>query len=210
MKHLWLFISDLSSLIPVVAGFYFYKRLKKDRRILLYLLLYAVWVEISNAWMASRGIYNLWQINIYTLVEFTLLLFVFNLWVKHVIMRWLSLIGAIAFYLFWAFVFLQAKNLNVVNLPADITGSVVMLLASGFVVTTLSLETEQALFRNYKFIFGSASLIYFCVNTFLSYIFTLLVKNPGLLEGQIWNIHSVINIAVNIIYAYSFSLKEKD
>jgi hypothetical protein len=112
VEHLGKFISDLSSLIPVVAGFYFYKRLKKDRRILLYLLLYAGWVEMSNAWMASRAIYNLWQINIYTLVEFTCLLFVFNLWVKHVFMRWLSLVGAITFYLLWAFVFIQAKTLT--------------------------------------------------------------------------------------------------
>jgi hypothetical protein len=173
-------------------------------------LLYAVWVEMSNAWMASHAIYNLWQINIYTLVEFTCFLFVFNLWVKHVIMRWLSLVGAVSFYLLWAFAFLQAKTLNFNSLPADITGSVVLVLASGFVVTTISLETEQPLFRNYKFIFSGASFIYFCVNTFLTYIFTLLIKDPGSLDSGIWDIHTVINIAVNIIYAYSFSMKEKE
>jgi len=208
MNHLGKFISDLSSLIPVVTGFYFYKRLKMDRRILLYLLLYAVWVELSNAWMASHGIYNLWQVNIYTLVEFTCLLFVFNLWVRNVIIRWLSLIGAVSFYLIWSFVFLEAGHLNVVNLPADMTGSVTILLASGFVVTTISLEKEHSLTRNYKFVFGGASFIYFCVNMFLSYIFTRLVHEPNLLHSQIWDIHSVINIAINIIYAYSFSLKE--
>jgi hypothetical protein len=106
--------------------------------------------------------------------------------------------------------FYPGKNLNVVNLPADITGSVVLLLASGFVVTTISLETEQPLFRNYKFVFNGTSFIYFCVNTFLSYIFILLIREPGKFGSHIWDIHSVINIAVNIIYAYGFSMKEKD
>ncbi len=210
MTYLGNFISDLSSFIPVLAGFYFYKRLKKDRLILLYLLLYAVWVEMSNAWLASHGRYNLWQVNIYILVELTCLLFVFNMWVKHITMRWLSLTGGIAFYLLWVFVFLQKKDMNVSNLPADITGSVLLLLASGFVVTTISLESEQPIFRNYKFIFSAASFIYFCVNTFLSYIFTLLIDVPRLVSGDIWNIHSVINISVNCIYAYGFSMKEMD
>ena len=121
-------ISDICSLAPVLAGFYFYKRLQKDRRILLFLFVYSALVELTNAWMAMHQIRNVWSINIYTLAEYSVYVFIFIHWSKDVFVRWLSLIGSVIFYTVWTGFFILNKNINLHNAPADLTESIVLML----------------------------------------------------------------------------------
>jgi len=208
MEYLGYFISDLSSLIPVAAGIYFFKRLKTDRKLLLYFFIYTSIVELSNAWMASHRIHNLWSINIYTLVEYSFFVFILNKWIKEIFMRWLSLIGSVLFYPLWFGYFILNKTLDINNAPASITESCVLALLSAFAVVTLGLKTETPVFKNYRFWFAGAAFVYFAVSILLDYIFALLFDNNTTYNSGIWNIHSVINIAVNIVFAYAFSLAE--
>src|ERR1051325_11806642 len=103
-------ISDICSLIPVLAGWYFFKRLQNDRRILLYFSMYTAAVELGNAWMAMHGTNNTWSMNIYPFVEYSVFVFIFNKWTKETFVRWLSLVGSVIFYALWIGYFIVYKN----------------------------------------------------------------------------------------------------
>jgi hypothetical protein len=202
-------ISDICSLIPVFAGIYFFKRLKSHRRILLYLFIYNSAVELTNAWMAMHHRFNMWSINIYMFIEYSVFIFIFNQWVKDIFMRWLSLVGSVIFYALWAGYFILHKNINENNAPAAFTESIVLMLLSGFVITTLGLRTETPVFKNYRFWFAGAAFIYFAVNILLNYIFDLISSNTSNYDMSIWSIHTVINIAVYFVFAYAFTIQEE-
>ncbi len=202
-------ISDFCSLIPVLAGCYFFKRLENDRRLLLYFFLYTAAVELTNAWMAMHNKGNIWSINIYMLVEYSVFVFVFSKWTKEIFARWLILVGSVIFYALWIGYFFVQRHINENNAPAAFTESIVLMLLSGFVVTTLALKTEMAVLKNYRFWVAGTAFIYFAVNILLNYIFDLITKNDPAYTIDLWTIHTVVNIAVYFLFAYAFYLPAK-
>ncbi|WP_426671206.1 hypothetical protein ACPPVU_08210 [Mucilaginibacter sp. McL0603] len=209
MENLGYIISDTSGLIPVVAGIYFFKSLNADRRWILYFFILTVYVEFSNAWMASRGIHNLWQINVYTLAEFSFYIFILKSWVGGAFMRWLSIVGYVLFYGIWLSYIIPHKTLDTDTGAAGIVESIVIMLSAAYVLGTLSIATEYPVLRNYKFWFAGVAFIYFSVNILLNYIFELIIQNNPAYDLSIWNIHSVVNIITNVLYANVFYLGEE-
>ncbi|MEJ7736717.1 MAG: hypothetical protein WKF97_04750 [Chitinophagaceae bacterium] len=209
MNTIAYFISDLTALIPVAAGLYFFKRLKADRRFFVYFLIYAAIVELTNALMAWYDLSNLWSINIYTCVEYFFYAFILNKWVKGIFMRWMTIIGSVVFLTFWIGHFFIHETLNTTNIAADVTESAVLTLLACFVVTTLSLKTEHPVLKNYRFWFSAVLFIYFSVSVLLSLVMTRLMENPNAYEFDAWIIHTIINISMNVVFAHVFSLKER-
>jgi hypothetical protein len=207
VNELGYFISDLTSLIPVAAGLNFFKRLKADRRLILYFLIYTSFVELSNAWMAWHHQRDLWSINIFTLAEYSLYAFILNKWVKGGFMKWMTLVGSLLFYLIWLGYLIFYKSLSVTYTAADVTESAVLMLLSCFALTTISLQTESSVLKDYCFWFSAVAFTYFAVSVLLSVVMTRLLENPNAYEFDAWSIHTVINIASNLAFAYMFFLK---
>lgn len=201
-------IADISALAPIIAGIYFYKSLNTDRRLLLYFFMYNAAVELSNAWMASRSIHNRWSINIYTLVEYSVFIFMLNKWCKEIFVRWLSLIGSVVFYGVWLGYFIVAKTINTENAAADLAESIVLMLSAGFVVTTLGLKTEMPVLKNYRFWFAGCIFIYFTLNILFTYLMQLMIHESETYSLDLWTLHTVLTIPLYFIYAYAFIIKE--
>lgn len=202
-------ISDFCALIPVAAGVYFFKRLQTDRKILLCLFIYNATVELTNAWLAFHHKNNVWSINIYMLAEYSVFVFIFNMWSKEIFARWLSLIGSVIFYALWIGYFIIHKTIAENNAPAGFAESIVLMLLSGFVLTTLSLKTNTPVFKNYRFWFAGAAFIYSSVNILLNYILELISLDTSSYDKDIWTIHTIINIALYFPFTYAFIMREE-
>jgi hypothetical protein len=199
-------IADFCSLIPVLVGCYFFKRLHAHRRILLYLFIYNAIVELTNAWMAMHDMAT-WMYNVFMLFEFGVFAYVLGKWANMRFITWLTIAGAGLFYILWG-IFYYSHNIKESNAAAEFTESIILLLLSVYVVTSLSLTTEQPVLKNYRFWFSGTLFIYFTANILFSYLFEKIFSiGPGL-SPDLWTVHTVIQIAVYLLYAYAFYLPE--
>src|ERR1700756_1218304 len=200
MRYFGYALSIVSSLIPVAAGIYYFKKLSAGRKLILYFFLITAFADFINGWLGFHHINNQWEVNIYTVIEFSFYVLILSSWVKARTVHRLSLIAAAFFYAAWIYCVLSAKTLGADTFPAEIIKSIVIMLLSAYVLGTLSIATEYPVLKNYKFWFAGVSFIYNSIGILLNYIFESLIANDPAYDWGLWNINTAVNIAANILF----------
>ncbi len=200
-------ISGATILLPLVAGCLRYKKLSVSMHILLLLLLYSSINTAVTSWLAIKGINNLLFINIFTLVELTLLGWVFHRVFESRGLKGFTMVAILACAAFSVINLFFIQGLSAINSYSLALGSMLLtVLALLFYYKIFREEKVQRLERYPLFWLSSGVLLYFAGNLFV-FLFSsyVLSDSPNALYAE-WSIHSVLYIMTNLIYTAAFWL----
>jgi hypothetical protein len=198
----WLdYASSLSILIPALTAILVFGRLNAEMRILALLFIFAAFIEGLNFLSAANSINNVWLINIYSLIEGSILIFILSSWNKYRLLKQAFNLALIIYVLFWIVTTLIINNIFHFNEVEKTAKGILLILISGIILMQNTRTESVKLFRSFVFWITSAILIYFSLTLI---IFTtaihLLNGNHEAMEYS-WQIHSVVNILTNIFFA---------
>lgn len=205
-SDIWFLLANVSSLAPVIVGLIFFKRLGIDRKILLGLFIYCAIVEFTNAWMFLHR-QRTWMYHVFILFEFGVFTYVLAKWSRSKVMRGLAIVGSIVFYSLWC-TFYFSHKITARHAPIELAESIVLLMLGLYIITSASIASERPVLKSYRFWFAAVIFIYFASNLLFTYLLEKIFSASGLSYG-LWNVHSVVQILVYLLFAYAFYLKEE-
>ena len=205
-SDIWFLLANVSSLVPVIVGFIFFKRLGRDRKILLGLFIYCAIVEFTNAWMFLHR-QRTWMYHVFILFEFGVFTYMLAKWSQSKLMRGLAIAGAVLFYILWC-TFYFSHELTARHSPIELVESIVLLMLGLYVITSASIASEKPVLKSYRFWFAAVIFLYFASNLLFTYLLEKIFSSSGFNYG-LWNIHSVVQILVYLLFARAFHLEEE-
>lgn len=194
-------ISNLSNVLPVIAGLLFLFRLSVDLRVLFVFCLLKTLTDLFGLQLALEGVSNLWLFHISTLMEYLILILVFSFWQKNAHLRkWLRL-SIPLFALFWIVAKLTFEDFGGLDNYSAPLANVLLIAVAAYTLYEVNKENVLTFHRMPSFWVACGVLIYYTGNLT---VFTLgnIVVARGLIKA--WYIHSAMNIIANLCYAGGF------
>ena len=201
-------ISAWSSVLPVAAGFYRFRRLTPVAKVVLFFVIIAWLFELLSSYVANQGTNNTNLVPYWVAIETIFLAWIFRLtlkgvWKKVLVMvTILILLTTLGTILFWSESDTFSSNLRLVQ-----TGIFILVILIYFYQLFDQGDTK-ALGKDPMFWFGTAFFIYFCGNLFF-FIALGIAGNDGSQENintlsGLFIIHSLVMIIRNILLTIGF------
>lgn len=197
-------VSGFSILFPLAVGSVKLKSLGKDYTSLFVLICISFIVEIISGILSINVHNNLWLGNIFGLIECFFWSFIIRQWLESKRIRAFIFSFLAVFLIFWTYTTFFVLDFYTFNNYARTIESVAFVFLSCFLLIAVSTDTTQVIFKNPKFWFGAALLIYFSVNLIVFGTVNYISSNHKLLMDNTWTIHSVTNIFTNLLFAIGF------
>lgn len=189
-------IVPASTLLPIVAGFVYYRQIDKPLRVLLGYLCFALTVNIIAIVLAGHNTNNMPLLHVYTAIELVLVV----LYYKYAFAdapknRWLNLM-MIAYPLLCIvnFAFFQSLyKFNTYTRPLE--ALIIIVLSSIYLGQTLARTTAAG-----RWVAGGF-LLYFCSSAF-QFIFSNVVSRYATKAQRllIWDIHATFVLIMYILF----------
>ena len=196
-------ISGFSILLPLTLGLIKLKFLDKEYILLFILVCVSFIVEIVADILSINTRNNLWLGNIFFLVEGFLWSLILRQWLESKKLRAFIFIFLVVYLMLWIFTTFYVLNFYKFNNYARSLESLIFVFLSCFLMMAISTDTSQIIFKNPKFWFGSALLIYFSVNLIVFGTVNYMATQRALVDNT-WMIHSFTNIFANLLFAVGF------
>lgn len=191
-------VSIFSGLLPLTVGLLFFRRLGKDLRLLIVLLALGFSLDVASIPFAIHRVSNIWLINIYFLVDYTLLTFVLSYWQDQPLVRRALRMSVAPVALVWLASQIALGSLSHFNFLTRTLECILLSVAAIYTLWQIGLsQTDLPLSRDYRFWISLSVLIYFSGTIFL-YAFGFLINTK--LMGAAWVIHSGLNVTANLGY----------
>ncbi len=196
-------ISGISGLVPLIAGICAYRRSSTEMRILTIFLVFVLLIEILGFSLFYNNFDNSWLFHIFTLIEYSFLVFIFSNWQINTILKHILRLSILFFTLVWISAKLLFENFNSMDNYTASLESILLIAISVLTLYSLTKENEKPLFIDSRFWICGAVLIYFSGN-FMTFAFSNIIGS--LLADKIIlpPIHSILNIIANLCYAGGF------
>jgi len=163
-------------------------------------------LECLTTFVATLGVHNVFLFHLYTPIEFAFVVFIFVYFFKGKLTS-LGYFGIILFFLFCIVNVIFFESLNDFNsIPRGFEGLIVICLSIYFFFRLFIADEFIHLMKYPYFWLFSGWLLYFS-GTFFLFIYSS--KNAMGINFTYLIIHSVLNIFLNIVYAYSLWLGNK-
>jgi len=191
----------LSVPLPLFAGLYFYRRLKREMKILLVLFAIVTLVEGYTFYQTLNQTNYYWVHHIYMPLEYGLLVWVFSYWQNYPFLKRALRLSIPVFVLICIIKMLSLENL--MN-PNSFTASVAYASyvgISSYTMISLQEQNPCAIHKDFRFWVGSALLVY-STGGLAYFAFRDTVVNKFMIE--IWSIHAILNIIAHILYSIGF------
>jgi hypothetical protein len=190
--------SAYSIVLPAMTGIGTYRKQIKPLKKLSGLIFIALILDLSGTIFANYGLNNMWMFHSYTSMETVFLSLIFidllTKWKKSMVRFLLR-----GFCLFSVMNIIQLESLDEFNSNQRLIAGITIIF---YVMTYFFQIFQEAkinrLERNAYFILASALLIYF-TGTFFLFIFGK--DAPTAVTLRLWDVHSILNIFLNIGYS---------
>jgi hypothetical protein len=204
------FSSAILSIVPLVVSFSKRNSFSSDLKPFFYLVCLTFFAEGLNIATSLTGINNQLLLNVFTVLEFTLL----TLFYKHFFSSFFR--STMFYFLIGGFLVLATVETFIINdiyTMGNISTSVEALLCIFYSVVSFFLIMKNLVYDNLLkipfFWINTAVLIYFAGNLFLFLFSTYLQKNNIRDYGTLYIIHSILNITYYILISIGFWKVEK-
>lgn len=200
-------VATLSFLFPVVSGIYNWKTLDRTMRIFaIFCCLSLIHVVIEFIW-GRMGESNQFLINLYWLMEFEFILYLYFQWIKNKILKEVFQYFGLAYLLFWTFNQFYFDDPTRFNEPVAVVSFIFLIVASVLVFYHLILAATDRLANAAIFWIGTGIILY-CSGTIIVFTLSNTVMKMGLEYFiSIWYINWSFIIIANLSFARSFWCK---
>jgi hypothetical protein len=190
-----------STLLPIVAGLAYYKKLSKAMHALLIYLCIALLINIGGIVMAAHNKNNLPLLHIYTLFELVAILWYYKRafstpWAD----RWITIIMVVyPIFCVINFTFFQSiYQFNTYTRPLE---AIIIILFSSIYLSIQSNFDQKEVTNNAGRWVASGLLLYFC-SSFFQFIFSNVISHSASKQVKlfIWNLHDTFVLIMYIIF----------
>lgn len=206
MKYIFLFLISQSVLLPIIAGLIRFRRLERAYRPFLSLLFIGFAVEIISFILMNCKKSNAIPVNIYYLIEWTLLAWQFHTWgfMRQKEKAFYGLLGLGA--AIWVIEYLLCWKINTFSPYFLFFYSFVLVLLSVNEINFMITHYNRNLFRNPKFLICIGFIIYFVYTIVDNWAFEISKTGKSAISVTISFWVAYVNALANIIYAVAFIL----
>jgi hypothetical protein len=197
-------LSAVSQLVVVAVVIYRRNRLGREMMGLGVYFLVTLVVTAIQAFLAFNRISNVWTIQVFTPIQFAMLMYVFYLWNRG------STAGAIILYAIFIFVVVWLISVVVLGSLADLfaysdpISGAVLIFTSSYTLMKVERTEDKSVFSIPAFWVSSATVVYFGSTLVFSSLSSALWRAPMTTMQLAWSLQAVMNIVANLLYAGGF------
>lgn len=208
--YILVYISHVTILLPTILCIVHYRRLGPALQVISHWVFATGVLTIFHVVLAEMGIYNLFLLNIYTVMEFVLLCFYFNRLSANVLPKKHLVRLSVIFTLLALTEYFKLDNPTFLNSWTRLVEAfVILILVYRYLRESLK---ENSLVRSHQdphFWLACGFVIYFVGTLLLFPIFNFLQEGSTSEFHKVWSFHTFSNILLNLFVALSIWTKWK-
>ena len=198
------FVSVFSQLLVVGAVVYSRRQLVAELKILAAYFILCLIIVTVQLFLAVYAINNLWTGQVFSPIQFAMLMYVFHTWNRHSIAGKLMLYSIPAFVAAWGIGILWFGSAANTFTYMDPISAAIFVLTSSYTLLTIDRVEGSPVVSMPSFWISSATIIYFGSTIVLSSLSASLLKASVSTMQLAWSMQAVINILANLLYAGGF------
>lgn len=194
------YIVPTATLIPIIAGLVFYKRLNKPLRTILIFLSASFIFNVIGSTLAGHGINNLPGLHLYTIVELvTVMLYYLYAFDKGDISKWIKaamLIFPVICIVNFSF-FQSIYTFNTYTRPLG--AIIIILFTTAYMATQSNFKNRELITRSGRLV-AAGFMIYFCSSLFQFIFSNIISKNASRnFKLFIWDMHGTFVLIMYLL-----------
>jgi hypothetical protein len=206
----WLYYFALfSPLLPIIQSTFRGKFLEKEEKALVLLLLWGLIIDGLLIWLLKGTQASSFIMNIYTLIEFLLIMFIIYNWQSSKSLK-KTIIGiSFVYFLFWT---IAKFTFEALLSPYYITGTIsnsIIALCAGFTLFRIDYDNGTNLLKSTRFWILLAFIIYYSGTLVPIIVQGILYKQSREIFLLAWSINWILSIVANMLYSMGIFLKSK-
>jgi hypothetical protein len=201
------YIAAGTSLLPTIAGIYYWKRLSAHYKILTIYFIYNVADLVIEYLMGRLGIYTQSLINYHDLIELECFIYFYYKWSELKTLRVGIKYTAFSYLFFWigAKVYLADPG-KLDSLIVIVSSIILVLISIGVLYEMIKFQTVL-FYQSSIFWIGTSIFIYFS-GTVILFAYTSTIITMGITDfNTLWNINWSLTVISNAMFALGFSSK---
>jgi hypothetical protein len=199
------FLLSLSIIFTVAVGVLRYKTIDPSYHPFFYLATISLLVEVCTYWLVQHQLYNAIRaiINVFDLIEFLLLVWLFHNWGLFNFKRRTFLLVVSLYCIAWVILIFFVSNFHQYNQYFAVLYAFTLILLAVTVFNKFVIQERKAIFKNPKFWISIGVLIFFAFYLLRSAVgITLFGQTSNKFFAQaLQEIVVYPNVIVNLIYA---------
>lgn len=200
MQNLQSFLISLVVLFPCLSGLFRLEAIRQVFRPFVALVTIAAVTEIISFITIRMDGNNSAIINVYSLVEYSLILYQFYCWRSQSHMRkwypWLGLLLAVV----WIGENLVTGSIHIVGPVFRVSSAFILVILSINEINYLIIHENRNLLKNARFLICMGFVIYFLYEILLEGSFYISQKENNVTANKIIELFTYVNVMVNVIY----------
>jgi len=202
---LWLeYLSSLSILLPALIALYRYRLLDSEMKIFALFLLLGSCVEACDIILAHYAMNNIWLFNLFSVLEGFVICYVIGKWFESPKMFRVSMVLFTVYFCYWIYTAMMTISLMEFNNYEKTVKGLIFIFLSAILLVRLSRDESIMIQRDYRFWIAAAVLVYFSATLIVFSTANVFLQDHHRAMEYSWLIHSVVNIAGNILLASGF------
>lgn len=198
--------SQVSILIPTLAGIYYYRNLNRPFRLLVYFFVLCIGFEIGASILGEIYKNNMPLLRVFTVTEYFFIIQVYYYYFAHraSIRKVIIVLSAALLLLAIADAFIIGNIWSGSSNTRTYEGIILVLLSLSYFYEFFLRNFDVEVWKQPMFWLSTAVLIYFSLNIFFFMLMNYMFKSNQQMAGLAIHIHAIVNIFANIIYAQAF------
>lgn len=204
----YVFVLRAVEIIVLMIGWYTYRNLPNSFKIIVYYISFSAIAALVSKLFSGLFGNNYIFFHFYTPLELIIMIITIMLIIESKIFKSVAIFILIPYLIFWVISKFTFESLNQIdNVTSAVTNTIILIFAV-YGILKISLSSFGSILYDPRLISLFGILLYFggsLVVFTLSNLIFLKGNNDAIL---LWKIHNIVNISMNITFAYSFYLYE--
>ncbi|MCI0707457.1 MAG: hypothetical protein L0Y80_08250 [Ignavibacteriae bacterium] len=203
-------IAMVTQVVVILFGFVTVRTLQQtEMRILLLSIFVSFFLGSTMIVLAVQGINNLWVIHLSTLLQYSLLTWLFSFW-HTARTRKLLLLSIPIFFSIWLIVFLGFESISAFSSYTRPLQALLLISFSCYTLFIINKDETKPIFSTPAFWAASGTLIYFTGTMILFALSNILLKESAEMLRMLWApIQSTSVIVSHVCFAGAFICARK-
>lgn len=199
-----------STLLPIIAGFVYYRHLNKPLRALMVYLLLALFTNIAASILAARHTNNMPLLHFYTLFELLAVMYYYRKAFPNRKAHTVIAVVMVVFPVLCIINFSFVQSLYKFNTYTRPLEAIIIVLASGIYLSEQHRFHRQELITSSGRMVAYGFLIYFCSSLF-QFIFSNTVSRHAspFVKTTIWNLHASFVLIMYVFFYLAIKRNER-